>query len=502
MWMYKIFSPHSAEQTVVKEGKFEEIMRLISENYVDDVNIDSLSDEILPLLFEKLDPHSSYISAEDYKDLTDPIRGSFEGIGIQFNIQKDTIVVVQVIHGGPSEKIGLHAGDRIVTVNDSTIAGTGITNEKVIKLLKGPSGTKVSIGIKRIGTNELIPFEIVRGAIPIESVTSAYMLDDKTGFIAFDCFSQTTYNEFITAVKQFQAQGATNLIIDLRENGGGLLYTAIDLANEFLHKGDTIVFTKGRRGDTEYYRAEGNGMFQDMKLCVLINEYSASASEIFAGAMQDNGRGTIVGRRSFGKGVVNEDFLLQDSSTIRLSTKKFYTPSGRCIQKPYNGSLQDYDKELIDRFYRGELYDADSIMFPDSLKFTTRTGKIVYGGGGIMPDIFVPIDSIPYSEACKLITNSSTLYDFAFTYAEKNRNTLESMEFHTAFSYLKKQIHITDILQKQSQPRLTEKEIGIIEKIAQCYVIRDIFGDKAFYEIYNNDDSTILKALEALETNK
>ncbi len=503
MFVEKVLSP----KQIIKQNeqsKVSEVLNLISKVYVDDVNIDSLSDDILPMILEKLDPHSVYISNDEYRDLTDPIRGSFEGIGVQFNIQNDTIVIIQVIHGGPSEKLNILAGDRIVSVNDSTVAGVGMTNEKVIKLLKGPKGTKVNVGIKRSGINEILPFKITRDAIPIESVTAAYMIDEKTGYIAFDCFSQTTYDEFVSATKRFMSQGAKNLIIDLRENGGGLLFTAIDLANEFLQNGDTIVFTKDKFGNTEYFNAEGNGTFKNLKICVLINEYSASASEIFAGAMQDNGRGLVIGRRSFGKGVVNEDFTLRDSSVVRLSTKKFYTPSGRCIQKPYNGSLKDYDKELSDRFSHGELSSADSVNFPDSLKYVTRTGKIVYGGGGIMPDIFVPIDSIKYSDAFHQITNRGFVYDFAFDFADKNRQAFASKNYKQANEYLTGKISIATIERfienkKQAKYHITsESEIEFLEKLARCYVIRDIFGEEPFYELYNTDDKTIQKALEVL----
>ncbi len=500
MWLQKFLSP--AANGYAKLSKYDEITNLISERYVEAINIDSLTDEMMPFLFEKLDPHSSYISAEDYRDLTDPIRGSFEGIGVQFNIQNDTVVIVQVLRGGPSEKLNIHAGDRIVTVNDSTIAGNGITNEKVVKLLKGPSGTKVSVGIKRFGIEELIPFKITRGAIPIESVTSAYMFDEQTGYIAFDCFSQTTYDEFVSAVRKLRQQGAENLIVDLRDNGGGLLFTVVDLTNEFLEKGDTIVFTKGRNTNANYFCAEGDGMFKELNVCVLINEYSASASEIFAGAMQDNGRGTIIGRRSYGKGVVNEDFPLNDGSTIRLSTKKFYTPSGRCIQKPYNGCLKDYDKELVDRFTRGELSDADSINFPDSLQFVTRTGKIVYGGGGIMPDVFVPLDTTSYSKDFQQITNRGLLFEYAFNFSDKQRTYLESLSKKDALDFCTKNITFNKVISYAENKNITfkntwtDKEIQLIEKLTRCYTMRNIFGNEYFYELYNVDDETILRAIE------
>lgn len=499
MWLQRFLTPSGNEYA--KLSKYDEITNLISEHYVEALNIDSLTEKMMPFLFEKLDPHSAYIFADDYRDLTDPIRGSFEGIGVQFNIQNDTVVIVQVLRGGPSEKLNVHAGDRIVTVNDSIIAGNGITNEKVVKLLKGPSGTKVSVGIKRFGNEELIPVEITRGAIPIESVTASYMFDDHTGYIAFDCFSQTTYDEFVGAVRKLRQQGAENLIVDLRDNGGGLLFTVVDLANEFLEKGDTIVFTKDRNSDANYFCAEGNGMFRDLNVCVLINEYSASASEIFAGAMQDNGRGVVIGRRSYGKGVVNEDFPLKDGSTIRLSTKKFYTPSGRCIQKPYNGCLKDYDKELVDRFTRGELTDADSINFPDSLQFVTRTGKIVYGGGGIMPDVFVPLDTTAATKDFQQISNRGLLFEFAVNFSDKNRTYLESLSKEAALNFCIKNITFNTVIAYAESKNitfnntLTDKEKSHIEKLTRCYTMRNIFGNECFYELYNVDDETILRAI-------
>lgn len=508
MWLQKHFSTPLPSIDFLKknDSKISEVLNLVSRNYVEDVNLDSISEDLLPLLFEKLDPHSSYISSEEYRDIIDPIRGSFEGIGVQFNIQKDTIVIVQVLKGGPSEKLNIKAGDRIVTVNDSVVAGNGITNEKTIKLLKGPSGTVVKVGIKREGIKDLIPFEITRGSVPIASVDAAYMIDDKTGYVAISCFSQNTLEEFLSAIQSFRDKNPLeNLIVDLRENGGGLLFTAIDLASEFLKTGDTIVFTKGRNSAPDYYTSIGSGSCENLNLVVLINEYSASASEIFAGAMQDNGRAVVVGRRSFGKGVVNEDFPLRDSSFIRLTTKKFYTPCGRCIQKPYNGHLTDYDKELVDRYSHGELLEVDSINFPDSLKFTTRAGKIVYGGGGIMPDVFVPIDTISYSEMFRQMTIDGYIYNYAFSFAERNRSRLNTMGFREAYSDCLRHINWNDIYSnygKKCDDKCSQSEIEHLVNLTCAYVVRDIFGENAFYEIYNLDDKTIQKAIEVLNQNK
>ncbi len=496
--------------TVPRKGiqptsKIEEILHLIRDKYVENIHIDTLCDNLMPQLFEQLDPHSSYITTDNYREMIDPILGSFDGIGVQFLIQKDTIVIVQVLHGGPSEKLDIHAGDRIVKVNDSIVAGVGITNEKTIKLLKGPRGTKVTVGIKRINVPELLSFEITRDAIPITSVETAYMIDEGIGYIAIDCFSQTTQNEFLSAITELKNSGMKKLIIDLRDNGGGLLYTAIDLANEFLSQGDTIVFTKGKNEPAEYFTAEGNGTCKNIELAILINEYSASASEIFAGAMQDNGRGTVIGRRSYGKGVVNEDFVLRDSSVVRLSTKKFYTPSGRCIQKPYNGKLSDYDRELVERYFHGEMYDADSVHFPDSLKFTTRTGKTVYGGGGIMPDVFVAVDTTAYSQFFQDITNKSIVYNYAFEFTDNHRELLTKQKDAQAIQEFCNKMFSLDKLYKDTEKqnikkgKLSHSEVEWEQKLFCCYVIRNILGDKYFYELYNTNDNTILKAIEILK---
>ena len=508
MLVQKLFSPVEYVRMLPKNAKMAKIMELISEEYMEEVDIDSLSEEMLPLLFEKLDPHSLYISAKDYQDMMDPIMGSFEGIGVQFNIQNDTIVVVQVIHGGPSEKLHIQFGDRIVTVNDSVVAGNGITNEQTIKLLKGPKGSKVRVGIKRADVDELLQFEITRDAVPITSIDAAYMADDSTGYVAISRFSQNTIDEFLSVVSKMRAKNMKNIIVDLRDNGGGLLYAAVSLANEFLKAGDTIVYTQGKHSKPEYYIAEGDGSCGDLNLAVLIDENSASASEIFAGAMQDNGRGIVVGRRSFGKGVVNEDFQLSDNSVVRLSIKKFYTPSGRCIQKPYNGNLDDYEKELLNRYTHGELSSADNVSFPDTLKFTTRTGKTVYGGGGLMPDVFVPIDSTTFSESYLKIMNSGLVYDFAFAFSEKSRSFLRFIEPHDMYEMLTKAIRMQDIEQYAKEHSKTNflldknaplSEIQRVETLARCYVVRDVYGDSAFYEMYNADDETIKKALESFK---
>lgn len=504
MWTQHFLQP-KAVVTNKNTSKIDEVLRLITTNYVEDINTDSISDLLLPSLFEKLDPHSSYIPLDEYHDMIDPIRGSFEGIGVQFNIQSDTIVIVQVIPGGPSEKLNIHAGDRIVKVNDSIVAGIGITNEKTIKLLKGPSGTKVKVSIKRNGVKDLIPFEITRGSIPMTSVESAYMIDEKTGYISISCFSQTTHDEFLSAISKLRKKGLKNLIIDLRENGGGLLFAAIDMANEFLSKDDTIVFTKGRREPAEYYTAEGTGTCKDLNLAIIIDEYSASASEILSGAIQDNGRGIIVGRRSYGKGVVNEDFVLRDSSIVRLTTKKFYTPSGRCIQKPYNGKLADYDHELLDRFSHGELYYADSINFPDSLKYTTKNGKIVYGGGGIMPDVFVALDTTKtYSPFLQEMTNKGIIYTYSFSYVDSHRDMLKSKSIEEITALCNTSFSFTALYNLAEKQGVKKRELSTLEqkdvkRLFLCYVVRNVFGDNEFYQLYNADDKTITTAVELLE---
>lgn len=495
----------SSQNSSKNPDKLTALMELLETEYVDSVSRNQIIESIIPFVLEKLDPHSSYIIPDDYNEIQDPIRGSFEGIGVQFNVKNDTIVVMQIIPGGPSEKVNIKAGDRIITINDSVVAGKGITNDKVVKLLKGPKGTKVAVGIKRLGSKQLLQFVITRDKIPFNSIDAAYMIEPQTGYVKISRFASTTPEEFENHMHKLRLQGMNKIIIDLRENGGGVLGSAIYLANEFLQKNDVIVYTQGKAHAPQYHYADGKGTCKDLQLAVLINEYSASASEIFAGAMQDNDRGVIVGRRSFGKGLVNRDFMFADSSMVRLTIQKFYSPSGRCIQKPYTTGKSDYANELLDRYAHGEMQIKDSIQFPDSLKYKTKKGKTVYGGGGIMPEFFVPIDTIGYSKLYSDLVQQSIMYDFAFEYSDKNRDKLSSKKQLAEFeTYLNSQnlwnallVYANKKGVKASQPDIAISKKHI-ETQLHAYIARNIFGESEFHRIINKDDTTIVKALQEL----
>ena len=372
-------------------AKLMVILKTMDDNYVDDIDHKKVTEDILPALMKELDPHSVYLPPSDLKEAEESLQGGFDGIGIQFNVPADTAIVTSVIVGGPSEKAGLLTGDRIIKVDDTVIAGVQMDQDSMVKLMRGPKGTKVTISVKRSGEADLIPFDIIRDKIPVNSIDVAFMWNDTTGYIKLSKFARTSYLEFLEAAAELRKQGMKRLIFDLRDNTGGYLDQALLLSNEFLKKGDLIVYMEGKHRKREDMYADGRGSCQNIDLAVLINESSASSSEIFAGAMQDNDRATIYGVRSFGKGLVQEPVYFTDGSGIRLTIQRFYTPSGRCIQKPY---ADDYDYDIIHRYNNGELFNADSIKVDDSLKFTTKGGRTVYGGGGIIPDVFVPLDTV------------------------------------------------------------------------------------------------------------
>jgi len=487
-------------------NKLDALFTLIENEYADSISKDEIIEIVIPEILKKLDPHSSYIVPEKYEDMHAPLMGSFEGIGVQFNIQNDTVIVIQIIPGGPSEKVGLLAGDRIISVEGEIIAGKQLLNSDIVKLLKGHKGSQVKVGIKRKGTSSILPFTIIRDQIPIYSIDISYILKDDIGYMKISRFASTTPQEFTKHIKKLRKLGMKKLIIDLRENSGGVLNSAVFLANEFLNKDDLIVYTKGKSQDREDYICDGKGSCKDIKLEVLINEYSASASEVFAGAIQDNDRGKIIGRRSFGKGLVNRDFPFLDSSIVRLTVRKFYSPSGRCIQKSFKKGYDEYNNDLSNRFAHGEMEDIDSIHFPDSLKFKTKNGKVVYGGGGIMPEIFVPLDTIGYSEFYSALVDGQMIYDFAFEFADNNRVLLR--KFKTAdeiFNYLQK-INITKKLVEYAQTKgapYTYKDlqnsITTVETRVAAYIARNIIGDEGFYPIIHKQDKTIRIAIEKIE---
>ena len=424
------FYIRNGQLMMAPSSKTDQLLQLMQQSYVDTLNIDSITDIVLDEMVKQLDPHSSYIPKKDIELVNSELSGSFSGIGVQFTIQSDTVNIVAVISGGPSEHVGVLAGDKIVMVNDSTFVGKGTTNERVMHTLRGPKGTEVKLGIKRSGTDELLNFTIVRGDIPVHSVDAQFIIDPagekaKIGFIRVNKFGETTYKEFITALAELRSQGAKKYIVDLRENSGGYMDQAIKMANEFLQAGDLIVYSEGRSYPRYEARANGGGRFKDVPLIVLIDNFSASASEIFAGAMQDNDRAQIIGRRSFGKGLVQQQFPFSDGSAVRLTVARYYTPSGRCIQKPYtHGDKDAYQQDIEERFEHGEFYSADSIHFTDSTTYRTKKGRIVYGGGGIMPDIFVGRDTTKYSPYFNIVSNRAFTYQFAYRYADPHRKQL------------------------------------------------------------------------------
>ncbi|GAB1415603.1 S41 family peptidase [Paludibacter sp.] len=490
--------------------KVSEILQLIDKYYVDTVDINKYTEEMAFDLLSKLDPHSVYIPAEDLEIVNEELEGSFSGIGVQFNIQNDTIMIISVISGGPSEKIGLIAGDRIVTVDDSTFTGKTINNEKVLKKLRGSVNTKVKLGIKRPGTSELLTYTVTRGQIPVTSIDISYIIAPETGFIKVNKFGETTYSEFLVAIAKLKKEGAKKFIIDLRENSGGYLDKAIAMINEFLPSKQLIVYTEGKASPRYEAKSDGTGSCISVPLVVLIDEFSASASEIFAGAIQDNDRGTIIGRRSFGKGLVQQQKQLSDGSAIRLTVAKYYTPSGRCIQKPYkNGDSEDYNMDIYNRFLHGEFYSKDSIQQTDTVEYNTKAGRIVYGGGGIMPDIFIPRDTSEYTPYLNKVINNSYLYQFAFQYSDKNRKQLSN---YKNWQSMQKHLDSQDLLNefvnfadnKGVKPSAKDLKLSgnfILIRL-KAYISRNIIGDSGFFPILFTNDEAVAKAIETLKTEK
>ena len=488
-------------------NKVDDVLSIINSQYVDTVDIHQMTEELTRDLIAKLDPHSMYIPAADLADVNSELEGSFSGIGIHFNIQEDTIMVISVIRGGPSEKIGLLAGDRIVEVNDTVFAGKNISDEKVRRKLRGVAGTIVKIGIKRNGTPELLHFEITRGSIPVNSVTFAYMITPDVGFIGIDKFAMNTYAEFIQAIAGLRDKGAKKYIVDLRENTGGLMDQAINMVNEFMERGNLIVYSEGRAYPRIEARSDGRGSCINSPLVVLIDDFSASASEIFAGAVQDNDRGLIIGRRSFGKGLVQNQLPLSDGSAIRLTVARYYTPSGRSIQKPYErGKSEEYEMDIINRYMNGEFFNADSVHVKDSLTYTTVKGRTVYGGGGVMPDIFVPRDTTQYTSYLTKVINHGYLSQFAFQYTDRNREKLNKFKsWQELERYLNNQPLLTDFIAfasaKGVSPNL--KEINISKDFLlngiTAYIIRNTSGDEGFYPVFHKNDNVVQRAVDEIK---
>lgn len=488
-------------------NKLNALLRIIDDQYVDTVNISDLVEEAMPQILSELDPHSSYIPAKDLEAVTADLKGSFSGIGIQFTIQDDTIHVNNVIQGGPSEKVGLMAGDRIVEVDDSAFVGKIVTNEEAMKRLKGEKGSKVKLGVYRPGEKELLHFTVVRGNIPVKSIDAAYMINDKVGYVKVNKFGETTYPELLIALAKLNQKNCKGLIVDLRGNTGGYMAAAIQMVNEFLPNNRLIVYTQGRKSPREDYSSNGTGSSQKMPLVVLVDEGSASASEIFAGAIQDNDRGTIVGRRSFGKGLVQQPIEFSDGSAIRLTIARYYTPSGRCIQKPYEkGKESEYELDLLTRYEHGEFFSADSIKQNETEVYHTSLGRPVYGGGGIMPDIFVPQDTTGMTSYSRMAANRGLIIRYTFDYTDRNRTTLQKYNTPaTLEAYLKKQNLLNSFAawaEKKGLKRrnnLMAKSRRLFEMSLYGNIIYNMLGMEAYIEYLNETDKTVLKAVEILE---
>lgn len=481
----------------------------ITNLYVDEVDENKIVEEAIIKMLAQLDPHSLYSNPEEVKKLNEPLKGNFDGIGVQFNMVQDTLFIVQTISGGPSEKVGILAGDRIIMVNDTAIAGVKMSTEEIMRRLRGPKGTEVDLKILRRGVDSLLPFTVKRDRIPIHSIDAAYMIKDKIGYIRIDRFGATTSKEFSEALAKLKKEGMKDLILDLQGNGGGYLNAAIDLANEFLNAKELIVYTEGKRNPRSEFYAKGNGQFREGKLVVLIDEFSASASEIVTGAIQDWDRGIVVGRRSFGKGLVQRPVDLPDGSMIRLTVARYYTPSGRCIQKPYN-NIEKYNHDLIDRYNKGEMSNADSIHFPDSLRYTTKKlQRTVYGGGGIMPDYFVPIDTTRYTKYHRQLRDKGIILQANLKLVEKNRKKWKEKYPH--FEDFNKRFEIT-------QPMLDEliamgKEAGIpfneeeyekalplLKLQLKALIARDLWDMEAYFRVINGINESVIKAIELLQS--
>lgn len=492
----------------------------ISNFYVDKVDEDKLVEEAIIKMLAQLDPHSTYSDAEEVKKMNEPLQGNFEGIGVQFQMIEDTLLVVQPVSNGPSEKVGILAGDRIVAVNDSAIAGVKMSTEDIMKRLRGPKGSKVNLTIVRRGVQDPLLFTVKRDKIPILSLDASYMIQPKTGYIRINRFGATTAEEFKKAMTSLQKQGMKDLILDLQGNGGGYLNAAIDLANEFLGQKELIVYTEGRTAKRSDFYAKGNGDFRNGRLIILVDEYTASASEIVSGAVQDWDRGIIVGRRSFGKGLVQRPIDLPDGSMIRLTIARYYTPSGRCIQKPYDktanldGTLngennqEKYNQELIDRFNHGELMHADSIHFPDSLKYQTKKlARTVYGGGGIMPDFFVPIDTTQYTDYHRNLVAKGVVIKTTMKFIEKNRKELQNKykkfetfndKFEISDEVLANMRSLTDQEKIKFDEKQYQKSLPLIKTQLKALIARDLWDMNEYFQIMNTTNNSVLQALKVL----
>ena len=489
-------------------NRLSNLLHLIDDQYVDKVNIDSLVDVAIPQILADLDPHSVYISAKDAQAVADDLKGSFSGVGIEFTIRKDTIHVQNVVKNGPAQRAGILAGDKIVSVDGKPFVGKIVTNEEAMRRLKGPKDTKVKLGVVRYGQKAVKYFTVTRGDIPQKSITATYMLDKNTGYIKVKSFGETTYPEMLIALAKLSQEGFSNLVIDLRDNTGGYMNSAIQMANEFLPKDKLIVYTIGRKSPRQNFPSDGHGSYQKIPLVVLINEGSASASEIFAGAMQDNDRATIIGRRSFGKGLVQQQLSFPDGSMIRLTIARYYTPSGRCIQKPFTaGDNKDYEEDLLTRYQHGEFFSQDSIKHHGPA-YHTSIGRTVYGGGGITPDIFVAEDTLGMTSYYKQAAMSGLILQYAFTYTDNNRPKLNTYKDMMSLSkYLVSQNTVEQFAAYADRNGLKRRNLMIrkshklLERFINSRIIYNMLDDEAWTEYINADDPTIAKALSVFREN-
>ena len=492
-----------------QQQKLLMVENIVNNLYVDNVDEEKVVENAVRGILENLDPHSSYSTKEETTSSQETMQGSFSGIGIQFNMQKDTLYVVQTIAGGPSEKVGILPGDHFIAVDDSIIAGRKLKNTDIMKRLRGPKGTKVNIKVKRGSNAELLEFRITRDDIPLNSIDAVYMADGKTGYIRLSRFAATSYKEFKDAITKLKKQGMQQLILDLTDNGGGYMQIAAQIANEMLNRGNLIVYTQGRKSPRQNLNADGSGTFRTQKVVVMINQFSASASEILSGAVQDWDRGVVVGRRSFGKGLVQREFLLPDSSSFRLTIARYYTPSGRNIQKPYvKGDREDYDKDIIDRYNHGELQSADSIHFADSLKHTTlRLHRTVYGGGGIMPDVFVPLDTTQYTDYHRRLVAKGIIPQFALRYVDKNRADLKA-QYPDAQKFIKEFTVTDEMLNNLVDAGKAEKvdfdksqfakSKEMLRTFVKAAIANDLFSTGAYFQIVNEQNDIYKEALSII----
>lgn len=491
------------------QEKLEEILGMIENEYVDDIDVDSLMEQLYPKLISLLDPHSAYIPATELQAVNDDLEASFSGVGVSFQVIGDTVTVIEVVPGGPSEKVGIMAGDRILRADSVDLTGKNATNENVFKHLRGKEGTMVNLTIKRSSSNKPLKYSVMRGAVPVNSVDSYYMVGDNIGYVKVSKFARETYNEFVAALRELNYKGAKKFIVDLRGNSGGYMDQAILMVNEFLPEGKLIVQTKGKRPDSESVTAaDGNGSFTDCELVVLTNEYSASASEIFAGAIQDNDRGLVIGRRTFGKGLVQNQTMLPDSSAIRLTIARYYTPSGRCIQKEYSlGDIAKYEDDILSRYNHGEFYSSDSIKLDKSKMFVTTTGRKVYGGGGIMPDIFVPEDTTGITSYYIAVSNAGLIQKYSYKVADNYRSVLSKA---SSVGQIRKSLPRDNTLLEgfvqyaaangvPARWYYIRKSSDLLLNQLKAVIVRDVLGYSPFIEMLNENDPAVARALRALE---